>query len=91
MPRFAVVLTLLLLAILLGPRLAEAEPPTRVTTDNTAYCQVLLERISLVPASTQATPAQLAEEGRQLCGNGHPRTGIAKLRRALRLALAEGQ
>jgi len=91
MPHFAVVLTLLLLAILLGSRVAGAEPPTRVTTDSTAYCQVLLQRILATPGGTHASPAQLAEEGRQLCASGHPRTGIAKLRRALRLALAEGQ
>jgi hypothetical protein len=31
------------------------------------------------------------EEGRQLCRAGHPRTGIAKLRRALRVAMAAAQ
>jgi hypothetical protein len=81
--------TWMITLMLLGPELAEAEQPLRVTTDNHAYCQVLLERISAAPGAAYASAAQLAQEGRQLCSNGHPRTGIAKLRRALRVALAQ--
>lgn len=91
MAHCGIVLTWLLLVLLLRAGTAGAEQPTRVTTDNTAYCHVLLERISALPRGAQPTPAQLAEEGRQLCMAGHPRTGIAKLRRALRLAMAEAE
>ena len=77
--------------LLLAPELAEAEQPLRVTTDNHAYCQVLLERIAGAPAAAHGAAAQLAQEGRQLCLAGHPRTGIAKLRRALRMAMAEAE
>ncbi len=80
---------LLLTLLFLAPALAEAEQPLRVTTDNGAYCQVLLERIAAAPSITHGNAAQLVQEGRQLCSAGHPRTGIAKLRRALRVAMAE--
>ena len=72
-----------------APALAQAEPPLRVTTVNDAYCQVLLERISATPGGAGSPAAQLAQVGAALCANGHPRAGIAKLRRALRVALAE--
>ena len=65
--------------------------PLRVTTDDDAYCQVLLVRVSAAPAAANGPAAQLMEEGRQLCRAGHPRTGIAKLRRALRVAMAQAQ
>ena len=68
-----------------------AEQPLRVTTDDDAYCQVLLVRVSAAPAAANGPAAQLMEEGRQLCRAGHPRTGIAKLRRALRVAMAQAQ
>ena len=32
---------------------------------------------------------QLAEDGMRLCDDGHPRTGVAKLRRAIRAAQAQ--
>ncbi len=87
---------LLLPLLLLGPELGVAEQPIRrleqplrVTTDDDAYCQVLLERISTAPVPGGSPAAQLVEEGRQLCRAGHPRTGIAKLRRALRVTTAE--
>ena len=67
------------------------ERPLRVTTDDDAYCQVLLVRVSAAPAAANGPAAQLMEEGRQLCRAGHPRTGIAKLRRALRVAMAAAQ
>ena len=79
----------LALFLTFAPALARAEPPLRVTTVNDAYCQVLLERISATPGVAGSPAAQLAQEGAALCANGHPRAGIAKLRRALRVALAE--
>jgi|GEM_PF-1512092 DNA-binding FrmR family transcriptional regulator len=86
------------LPVLLGFGLGAAAQPNqapeqrlRVTTDDDAYCQVLLERVSAAPAAANGPAAQLMEEGRQLCRAGHPRTGIAKLRRALRVAMAAAQ
>jgi hypothetical protein len=88
----------MVLLVLLGSVLgAAAQPnhapgqPLRVTTDDDAYCQVLLVRVSAAPAAANGPAAQLMEEGRQLCRAGHPRTGIAKLRRALRVAMAQAQ
>lgn len=74
----------------LVPSLALAQP-LRVTSDSIAHCLVLQERLAAAPAAARGTPARLADEGRQLCETGHPRTGVAKLRRALRLALAEAE
>jgi len=93
-----VVRLLMAFLVLLGSGLGVAaqpnhapQQPLRVTTDDDAYCQVLLTRVSAAPAAADGQAAQLAEEGRQLCLAGHPRTGIAKLRRALRVAMAQAQ
>ncbi len=83
--------SVLLSLLLFAPELAKSEQPVRVTTDNRAYCEVLLQRVGTAPAAAYGAAAQLVEEGRQLCHSGHPRTGIAKLRRALRMAMAETQ
>ncbi len=69
--------------------LGAAEPPVRVTTDSVAYCQALATRLAALPAAAEEPALSLAEEGRKLCETGHPRTGIAKLRRALRAAHGE--
>lgn len=67
--------------------MAQRIPPP----DSDAYCQSLLARISTAQGHGQAeTVAQLTAEGEQLCANGQSRRGIAKLRRALRIALTEG-
>ena len=66
-----------------------ADPPLHVTTNTEIYCQALLQRIATVPVSANGASARLADEGRHLCSIGLHRTGIAKLRRALRMALAE--
>ncbi len=39
--------------------------------------------------AVEQLPRTLAEEGRRLCATGHVRTGIAKLRRAIRAAQPE--
>jgi hypothetical protein len=61
-----------------------SEAPVRVTTDSVAYCQELAVRVAALPASVTEAVRSLAEEGQRLCDAGHVRTGIAKLRRALR-------
>ncbi|WP_237214190.1 hypothetical protein [Falsiroseomonas oryziterrae] len=62
---------------------AANETPVRVTTDSGAYCQELVVRIAAQP-NPGSDIRLLAEEGKRLCETGHVRTGIAKLRRALR-------
>jgi hypothetical protein len=72
---------LLILAVSAG-----AEPGPRVTTDTAEYCGSLATRLAGMPAASQEPSRSLAAEGLRLCGNGHVRTGIAKLRRAVRAA-----
>src|SRR4051794_13684691 len=67
---------------------AAAEPSPRVTTDTVEYCSSLVARLAGLPAAQQEPSRTLAAQGVRLCGNGHVRTGIAKLRRAVRAAQA---
>jgi len=67
---------------------AAAEPGPRVTTGTVEYCGSLAARLAALPAAGSEPSRSLAEEGRRLCGSGHFRTGVAKLRRALRAAQA---
>ncbi|MBL6076484.1 hypothetical protein JMJ56_00620 [Belnapia sp. T18] len=67
---------------------ASAEPGPRVTTDTVEYCGSLAARLAGMPAAAQEPSRRLAAEGMRLCGNGHVRVGIAKLRRAVRAAQA---
>ena len=80
------VLAVMLLAF--GPARAD-EGPSRTTTDNAEYCEALAARLAASPTPVSDTPRELGEEGRRLCASGHVRTGIAKLRRALRATRAE--
>jgi hypothetical protein len=70
------------------PGAARAEPSARVTSDTPEYCGSLAARIASNPAAAREPSRSLAAQGVELCGNGHVRTGIAKLRRALRAAQA---
>lgn len=65
---------------------AADQSSVRVTTDSAEYCGVLAARLSAMPAAAREPARSLAEDGVRLCGSGHVRTGVAKLRRALRLA-----
>jgi len=65
---------------------AAAEQSPRVTTDTAEYCGSLAARVAGTPAASREPSRSLAAQGVALCGNGHVRTGIAKLRRALRAA-----
>ncbi len=71
---------------LAGATTAQAEV-VRVTTDSAAYCGELSQRLSVTPHAEAEPARSLAEEGRRLCDNGYVRTGVAKLRRALRAAM----
>jgi hypothetical protein len=67
---------------------AAAEQGPRVTTDSVEYCGSLVARLSTLPAAEREPSRSLAAEGVRLCDTGHVRTGIAKLRRAVRAAQA---
>ncbi len=58
----------------------------RVTTDSLEYCTILAQRLAMTPQGDAEPARTLGEEGRRLCDGGHVRTGIARLRRALRAA-----
>lgn len=66
--------------------IAGGEPMPRVTTDSREYCVELADRLVVLPGAQEETVRRLAEEGIRLCETGHPRTGVAKLRRAIRAA-----
>jgi len=67
---------------------AAAEPGPRITTDTAEYCGSLASRLAAMPAARSEPSRSLVTEGVRLCHNGHVRTGIAKLRRAMRAAQA---
>ena len=65
---------------------ARAEQTPRIISDTQEYCGSLAARLEATPAARREPSRSLAEQGVALCGTGHVRTGIAKLRRALRAA-----
>lgn len=67
----------------------QSDRPLRMTTESAEYCQTLVVRLAETPHATAELPRGLGEEGRRLCSAGQYRTGIAKLRRAIRAAQAE--
>jgi hypothetical protein len=79
-------LCILLLPLVMLAIPVRAEPTPRVISDTQEYCGTLAARLEATPAAQREPSRSLAEQGVALCGNGHVRTGIAKLRRALRAA-----
>jgi hypothetical protein len=77
------VLALLLFAS--TPALAQQAAP-RLISDSPEYCAELAGRFAVIGAEAPAHLRSLANEGRQLCAEGQTRSGIAKLRRALKEA-----
>jgi hypothetical protein len=76
-----------LVLVLAAPALANGDaPPARITTDTTDYCRELASRLAPMPGAAQEPARSLALDGIWLCANGHPRTGVARLRRAIRAA-----
>jgi hypothetical protein len=70
-----------------APALATgAEPMARITTDSPDYCRELALRLAPLPGAHKEPARSLAEDGLRLCDAGHPRTGVARLRRAIRAA-----
>lgn len=82
---------LLLLSALLLPAAGPAGEQTPRLIDNTPeYCRGLARRLALLPAARMEPSRSLGVEGLRLCDDGHVRTGITKLRRALRAAQEAG-
>jgi hypothetical protein len=81
---------LVFLVLSVGAGEAASEMPLRVTTDSSAYCTELAARFAAQATVSPEPVRTLAEEGQRLCDTGHVRTGIAKLRRALRATQAGG-
>lgn len=80
-PRFLLVLSLLSFT----SRLAfPAE--LRTVPQDLRYCQELAERLAAQPGGSTEPARSLGKEGLQLCVAGNVRTGVARLRRALRVA-----
>ena len=87
-------LPLVLVAVLTAagaPKQAAADgatplPAPRFTDDTPEYCRALARRLADLPAARAEPSRSLGEEGRRLCGEGHVRTGVTKLRRAMRAA-----
>lgn len=69
----------------------QSDRPLRVTTESAEYCQTLAVRLAATPQAGAEIPRGLGEQGRHLCAIGQYRTGIAKLRRAIRAAQAEAR
>jgi hypothetical protein len=59
------------------PRVLDATPE---------YCRSLAGRLAAIPAARAEPSRTLGQEGVKLCGDGHVRTGVTKLRRAIRAA-----
>jgi len=78
----------LVMLLLLSSVAARAEPSARVIDEDRAYCASLLLRFTATPPARQEPYRVLAQAGDRLCAAGHVRTGVTKLRRALRGALA---
>ncbi|MBO1074222.1 hypothetical protein [Roseomonas marmotae] len=76
-------LSLPLLTWLSGPAGATE---LRALPPDLAYCEELAARLAPLPGATRQPARGLAEEGTRLCHRGYVRTGVAKLRRALRAA-----
>ena len=63
-----------------------AEPMPRILDATPEYCHSLADRLATLPAARLEPSRSLGEQGVKLCGEGHLRIGVAKLRRALRAA-----
>ncbi|MCQ4161461.1 hypothetical protein NON00_16195 [Roseomonas sp. GC11] len=74
-----------LMALLLATMPA-AGAELRLLTPGLAYCDELSARYARLPRARQDIARSLAAEGARLCREGNIRTGVARLRRALRAA-----
>ena len=74
------------LLLLLPPAALAQQAAPRLISDSPEYCAELAGRFEALGAEAPAHLRVLADEGRQLCAEGQTRSGIAKLRRALKEA-----
>ena len=74
------------LLLLLPPAAVAQQAAPRLISDSPEYCAELAGRFDALGAEAPAHLRVLANEGRQLCAEGQTRSGIAKLRRALKEA-----
>ncbi|EHL95094.1 hypothetical protein HMPREF9946_05328 [Acetobacteraceae bacterium AT-5844] len=81
LPRFLLALSVLSF----HPRLAFSAE-LRTVPQDLRYCQELAERLAAQPGGSKEPARSLGEEGLQLCNAGNVRTGVARLRRAMRVA-----
>jgi hypothetical protein len=66
-----------------------AETVPRILDATPEYCRSLAGRLAALPVAQVEPLRSLGEEGVKLCGDGHVRTGVTKLRRAIRAAQAQ--
>ncbi len=69
-------------------------PPARITSDSPAFCAQLATQIRQEASTHQPEPVpaevwSLRQEGTKMCGEGHLRPGILRLRRALQILRGE--
>lgn len=77
---------LVVIAVLTSAASPAAETVPRVIDDTPEYCRSLASRLAMQPAARLEPSRSLGEQGVKLCGEGHLRTGVTKLRRAMRAA-----
>jgi hypothetical protein len=77
---------LIVIALLWPLSVRADESAPRLTSDSPEYCAELKSRFAAIAAEAPGHLRLLAEEGSRLCAEGHMRSGIAKLRRALKEA-----
>jgi len=68
------------------PSVAGQTAPVMVTSDTPQYCLHLLDQVSELMRLAPAPPPEvtsLSTAGQRMCGQGHTRGGIMRLRRAL--------
>ena len=83
MPRPLRLLAIAFLTTAAGP---PAEQAPHILDATPEYCRSLARRLAVLPAARAEPSRSLGAEGVKLCTDGHLRTGVTKLRRALRAA-----
>ena len=81
-------LLLLITALITSAASPATDPVPRILDATPEYCRSLAGRLAVLPAARSEPSRSLGEQGVKLCGEGHLRIGVAKLRRALRAAQA---
>ncbi len=74
------------LLLLLAPAAFAEQAVPRLTSDSPEYCFELQRRFAALGPEAPDNSRSLAEQGRRLCAEGQSRSGVAKLRRALKEA-----